>query len=98
MQNKNQLIIGALIAMVLVGVCSWRASAYVNENQRIRELNVTLKADNAALVKEVAQLHEQLRTVRPGWRPGVPIGNSPIGNAPGSAPGGFGATPEEGAK
>lgn len=72
MQVKlSNLILGALILSLFVGVGSWKASAYVTEVQRMQQELVTLKQENTDLRKELDKCHNALTN----WRPGAPIGN-----------------------
>lgn len=73
------LVIAALLAVV--GVGSWKASAYVGENLRIAVENTTLHARVDELTKEL----DKCTARQSGWRPGTPIG-VPIGSPAGSAP------------
>ncbi len=94
--DKNQKIGLIIVGFVFVAVSAWYASSYFYETNQIRSQNATLIKEHAAelakrdvektdLLKEIARLQAQLQQVRPGWRPGAPIGSTPDG---------VGATPE----
>lgn len=78
---KPNIIISVAALLVVVGVGSWKASAYVGENLRIAAENTTLHARVDELTKELDKCVNR----QSGWRPGTPIG-VPIGSPAGSAP------------
>lgn len=80
--QRTQWFALSIVLLIIVGVSSWQASAYVGENQRIREENVTLKAQNVELNKELSKLQDRVQPGTPGWRPGNPIGGIPTGALP----------------
>lgn len=82
----SQVITIAIIAAVLSGFVSWKASEYTADVTRLRSEHRDLTRDNLDLQHKNEELNRELEKCKasvPSWRPGTPIGTpagSPVGS------------------